>query len=241
MRNITTLWHAALILSLGGGLCTLAPNMAIAQRPGTQRPATPRARIEEPPALGSAATPRIGSTAGVPSANVVRASWTNLPGVDGKKHSLSDLAVKDVVIVAITCNHCPIAIEYYDRMKEFVKQRCGPETKVTLVAISVSDAETDKLPRMKEMSDRRRFNFPYLYDESQRTAKQLGAIVTPQFFVLNKERTVVYRGAWDDNVNASQVKTRYVEEAVNAVLAGRTPATFEVKARGCLIDYIDSK
>ena len=210
MRNIKTLWHAALILSLSGAVCASFPNPAAAQQRG-------------PAAVGT-----------------VRANWTDLPGVDGKRHSLADLASKDVVVVAITCNHCPIAIEYYDRMKEFVKRKCGPDSKISLVAISVSDVETDKLPRMKEMAERKKFNFAYLHDESQQTAKQLGAIVTPQFFVLNKDRVLIYRGAWDDNVNQSLVKTRYVEEAIAAALAGRTPAVTETKARGCLIDYIDS-
>lgn len=172
-----------------------------------------------------------------PRIGVAKPKWEKLPGVDGKLHSLADLADRPVVVVAVTCNHCPIAIEYGDRLKKFVAARCGADGKVALVAVSVSHFETDKLPRMKEAARRRGFNFPYLYDESQELGKQLGASVTPEFFVLDKDRTLVYRGAWDDDVNESSVKMRYVEAAVDAVLAGKKPPVAETKSRGCPVDY----
>jgi peroxiredoxin len=164
-------------------------------------------------------------------------TWHDLPGVDGKSHSLADLDSKDAVVVAITCNHCPIALEYFDRLKAFARQHDSTDSKVALVAISLSDLETDKLPRMKELAQRHQLNFPYLHDASQRVGKELGATVTPQFFVLNQNRTLIYRGAWDDNVNVAKVKTRYVEAAVSAVLEGKLPATRETRARGCVISY----
>lgn len=173
-------------------------------------------------------TVRIGET---------KPTWIGLIGTDGKPHSLADFAEREVVVIAVTCNHCPIAIQYYDRMKAFAQRHAGPDGKVGLVAISVSNLETDKLPRMKEMHTRRRFNFPYLYDGSQEIARNLGATVTPQFFILNKDRVLVYRGAWDDSVNESWVKVRYVEDAVAALLAGKTPPTAETKPRGCLIEF----
>jgi peroxiredoxin len=151
---------------------------------------------------------------------VSKASWENLPGVDGQNHSLSDLAEKKLVVVVITCNHCPIAMEYFQRLKEFSEKFCGPESDVALVAISLSSMETDKLDRMKELAKRESFNFPYLRDESQAIGKQLGATVTPQFFILNESRTLVFRGPWDDQVNSSKVKFRYVEDAVNALRIG---------------------
>lgn len=167
----------------------------------------------------------------------IKADWRDLPGVDGKLHSLADLADRDVVVVAITCNHCPIALEYIGRMKAFAERHCGPDGKVSLVAISLSHLETDKLPRMKELSQRNGFNFPYLYDASQQSGKNLGATITPQYFVLNRDRTVVYKGGWDDDVNESKVKVHFVESAVEAALAGKRPTLKESRARGCLIDY----
>ncbi|MFM9116707.1 MAG: thioredoxin family protein [Planctomycetota bacterium] len=164
-------------------------------------------------------------------------NWKDLPGVDGKRHSLADLEPAKVVVVVITCNHCPIAMQYYDRMKAFVRQQQERAAgRVALVAISVSDLETDKLPRMKEMAQRQQFNFPYLQDASKGIVRQLQATVTPQCFVLDQQRAVVYRGAWDDSVNPARVTNRYVEDAVTAVLAGKKPLVAETKARGCLID-----
>jgi hypothetical protein len=100
-----------------------------------------------------------------PGAKLTGISWKDVPGVDGKKHSLADLDSREIVVAAVTCNHCPIALEYYDRMKEF-SRRCGPGAKVALVAVSLSDWETDRLPRMKELAKRQNFNFPYLWDET---------------------------------------------------------------------------
>jgi peroxiredoxin len=163
-------------------------------------------------------------------------TWRDLPGVDGKKHSLDNLS-QDVVVVAITCNHCPVAMEYFGRLKEFTQQLCGPGGKVALVAVSLSNLETDKLPRMQQLAEREGFNFPYLHDESQEVGKQLGATATPQFFVLNKERSIVYRGAWDDDLNVAKVKKRHVEDAVKAVLDGKMPLVPETRAIGCAIVY----
>lgn len=181
----------------------------------------------------------LGSAADLPGVSLGRArpTWSDLPGTDGKNHSLAELADREVVVVAISCNHCPIAIEYFDRMKEFATKHCGVKGKVGLVAISLSNLETDKLPRMQEIAEQKAFNFQYLHDKTQRIGKDLGATVTPQFFVLNRDRVLVYRGAWDDDVNASEVKSKYVEDVVSSLLAGKPPAVQETKARGCLIDY----
>jgi peroxiredoxin len=171
----------------------------------------------------------------LPVVGKAKPNWAKLPGVDGKEHSLADLK-QDVIVVAVTCNHCPIAIEYYERMKEFAAKNAGSE-KVAVVAISVSDWETDLMPQMKEMAAKKGFNFAYLHDESQKVGKELGATNTPQFFVLNRERVMMYRGPWDDDINPSRVSKRYVEDAVAALLAGKSPVVGEKRPRGCLIDY----
>jgi peroxiredoxin len=164
-------------------------------------------------------------------------TWENLPAADGHEHSLSDLKDKEVVVVAVTCNHCPLALEYFDRLKQFVQKHSGQTGKTALVAISLSNQETDKLPRMKELADRNQFNFPYLHDASQEIGRQLGATKTPQFFVLDRNRTLVYRGAWDDSVNPLKVKHHFVEEVVAALLAGKSPPFTETKSIGCIITY----
>jgi len=171
--------------------------------------------------------------------NVVGAkpSWHDLPATDGERHSLDDLADRDVVVIAIMCNHCPLALEYFNRLKAFAEKHSDEDSKVALVAISLSNQETDKLPRMKELADRNEFNFDYLYDGSQDIGRALGATNTPQFFVLDKRRQIAYRGAWDDNMNPSKVKRHYVEDAVEALLAGKSPETSETKTIGCIIHY----
>ena len=163
-------------------------------------------------------------------------TWSNLPGVDGKNHSLADLQDKDVVVIAVTCNHCPVAAAYEDRIIAFSKKYAGAsDSKVALVAINVNNLEQDKLPKMKERAEAKGFTFPYLYDESQKIGREIGASVTPEFFVLNKERKVVYMGAMDDKMNSPTVN--YLEQAVEAALKGEKPAKTEAHARGCSVKY----
>lgn len=179
----------------------------------------------------------LGADVGKVEIGKAKPSWKNLPGTDGEMHSLSDLRDKKIVVVAITCNHCPIAMEYFDRLKEFSKEYCQKNGSVALIAISVSHEETDKLPRMKEIAERKGFNYPYLYDETQQIAKALGATVTPQFFVLGPDRTLVYRGAWDDSVNQAKAKSWHVEEVVQALLSSDSPPVAETKSIGCPITF----
>lgn len=158
-------------------------------------------------------------------------TFEELVGVDDEKHSLSDYT-KDVVVICITCNHCPVAVAYEDRMIDFVK-KYGEQ--VDFVAINVNNLEADKLPKMKERAAEKGFNFPYLYDESQKIGSALGATVTPEFFVLNKDREIVYMGAMDD---AQRNPTEdHLSAAVEAVLKGETPELQETKARGCGVKY----
>ncbi|MCS6852676.1 MAG: thioredoxin family protein [Gemmataceae bacterium] len=164
-------------------------------------------------------------------------AWTDLPGIDGRKHSLADLKDKDVVVVVFTCNSCPIAVDYEDRIIAFTREYAGPGSKVAVVAINVNTIEEDRLPKMQERAKEKGFNFPYLYDETQKIARDFGASYTPEFFVLDKARRVVYMGAMDDTSNPANVKVRYLEEAVKAVLKGERPQPAETLARGCAIRY----
>lgn len=164
-------------------------------------------------------------------------AWKELPGTDGKKHSLADLKDKDAVVVVFTCNSCPIAVDYEDRIIAFAKKHAAPDSKVALVAINVNTVPEDRLDKMKARAEKRKFNFPYLYDETQQIAKDFGATYTPEFFVLDKDRKVVYMGAMDDTSNEKAAKVNYLEPAVAAVLKGEKPAKGETLARGCLIRF----
>ncbi len=160
-----------------------------------------------------------------------------LRGVDGKSHSLADYKNKDVLVVAITCNHCPVAVAYEDRIISFTKKYAGPDSKVAVVAINVNNIDLDKLDKMKIRAEQKGFNFPYLYDASQKIAKALDARVTPEFYVFDKDRKLVYWGSMDNSQNAAKASKNYLEAAVQAALKGETPATATTRAFGCGIKY----
>ena len=163
----------------------------------------------------------------------------DLPGVDGKRHSLAGYAGKEIVVVIFTCNHCPYARAWEDR---FVQIQADTAAKgVQLLAISSNDAvkhPDDSFPKMKERAAEKGFNFPYLYDESQEVARAYGAQRTPEVFVFDKNRTLRYQGTVDDNYEEpAAVKTPYVRQALDAVLAGKAAPTPETAAVGCTIKW----
>ncbi len=163
--------------------------------------------------------------------------WKDLPGVDGKPHSMADLQDREIVVVVFTCNSCPIASDYEDRIIAFAKKHCGPGKKTGLVAINVNTVEEDSLPHMKERAAAKSFPYPYLFDQTQKIGKAYGALFTPEFFVLDKDRKVAYMGAFDDNVEPTKIKHAYVEPAVEAALKGSKASPAETQASGCLIRY----
>ncbi|MCS6977156.1 MAG: thioredoxin family protein [Gemmatales bacterium] len=161
-------------------------------------------------------------------------SFANLQTTDGKTISSGDLR-KDIVVICITCNHCPVAIAYEDRIINFVKKYAGKDGKVDFVAINVNNIPADRLDKMKERAKERGFNFTYAYDPSQKIARDLGATKTPEFFVFHKGK-LIYTGAMDDNQNASAAKVNYVEKAVEAALSGAQPPACTDPV-GCGIKY----
>ena len=163
-------------------------------------------------------------------------AWVKLPGTDGKDHSLADLSDKPVVVVVFTCASCPTAVDYEERINALAKAH-GEKGQVAVVAISVNKVTQDQLPALTERAKQKGFAFTYLYDESQKIAKDFGAVFTPEFYVLDRDRKVVYMGAMDDATDAAKVTKKYVEEAITASLAGKKPAETEVIARGCRVRY----
>src|SRR5439155_6338004 len=168
-------------------------------------------------------------------------NWKNLEGTDGKKHSLADLADKDVIVVCFTCNTCPYAVDYEDRLIALAKKFAAEGNRCALVAINANKVKDDLLPAMQERAKAKGFNFPYLHDETQQVAKTYGATFTPEFMVLNKERKVIYLGAMDDSSDGKKITKRYVEDAVGAALAGKLPDTTETPAVGCAVRYVQER
>jgi len=159
--------------------------------------------------------------------------WQDLPGVDDQQHSLDDLSRFPVVVVAFTCNSCPYAVDVEDRLVAFHKQYS--DRGVGLVAINVNKVEEDRLPAMKEKASKKGFKFSYLFDESQQIARDYGAQYTPEFFVLDRQRNVVYMGSFDDSPDGKSVNTSYVESAVKAELDGGKPEVTETVPIGCRV------
>jgi peroxiredoxin len=168
-------------------------------------------------------------------------AWVDLPGIDAKKHSLAELKGKQIVVVVFTCNSCAYATAYEDRLVAFAKKYAGPDAAVAVVAINVNRIPEDRLPKMQERAKEKGFNFTYLYDESQKIGKAFGATYTPEFFVLDKRRKIVYMGAMDDKNPPDEPKNLYLERAVEAALKGEKPAMTETLARGCKVRYARSK
>jgi peroxiredoxin len=162
-------------------------------------------------------------------------AWTDLPGVDGKKHALADFADKPAVVVVFTCLSCPAAEDYEDKILAFAKKHAE---KVGVVAINVNTIKEDRLDKMTARAKDKRYSYPFLYDASQKIAKLYGAQYTPEFFVLDKDRKVVYMGAMDDRDPPAVPKMQFLEDAVTAALAGQKAAVGETLGRGCRIRYL---
>lgn len=170
----------------------------------------------------------------------VAADFT-LKNVDGKMISLYNYndASKGAIVI-FTCNHCPYAKAYEDRIIELDKNF---RTKgFPVIAISPNDAELvpeDSYEKMVERAKEKDYPFPYLYDETQEVYRTYGAKRTPHVYLLNKEEgkyVVEYIGAIDDNYkDASMVEKKYLADAVNALLNGKKPNPDYTKAIGCTI------
>jgi len=170
-------------------------------------------------------------------------SFHNLPGVDGKRYSLDGFRNAKVLVIVFSCNHCPYVQAYEDRMIAF--QREYGAKGVQLVAINSNETQNypeDNFDEMVIRAKSKGFNFPYLRDEDQRIAEAFGATHTPEFFVFDGERTsgrqLRYHGKMDDNYrDPSAVKRRYLQEAVDAILAGKSVTEPETHSIGCTINW----
>jgi peroxiredoxin len=164
-------------------------------------------------------------------------AWADLVGTDDRRHGWADVADRDAVVVVFTCTSCPYAVDYEDRLNALAERHAGPQSRVAVVAINANRIAADALPAMKARAAVKHFLFPYLFDESQAVARSFGAVRTPECFVLDRERRIVYMGALDDATDPAKVTRRHVDEAVDAVLSGRPVAVPETPPVGCQIRY----
>jgi len=163
--------------------------------------------------------------------------FSGVPAVqNGEDTSLTLSDIKDdIVVLVFLGNHCPVVQAYEDRLIDFTN--AYKDKGVRVVGISVNDLDSDRLPGIKTYMKDHKSNYIYGYDESQKVGRAYGAVVTPQFFVLDKERKIRYTGAMDNSQNESKVTKQYLRDAVDALLKGETPPEEETQAKGCGVKY----
>ncbi|HNQ83096.1 MAG TPA: thioredoxin family protein [Bacteroidales bacterium] len=169
-----------------------------------------------------------------------KASSFSLRNVDGKQVSPGDYPDAKGFTVIFTCNHCPYAIAYQDRIIELDKKY--RELGYPVIAINPNDPELapeDSFDKMAVRAREKNFTFPYLFDETQEVYRKFGAKRTPHVYVLQKESAdlvVRYIGAIDDNYqDALKVTAHYLADALDALIAGNKPDPDFTKAIGCSI------
>ena len=167
-----------------------------------------------------------------------------LPGIDGRMHSLADYASSPVLAVVFTCNHCPIAQMYEQRISQLAADYRGRGVAVVAIepnapeAIRVDELDSsdlgDSLEEMKIRASYKHLDYPYLYDgETQQTARAYGPQATPHVFVFDSRRLLRYEGRMDDNYRVERVKSQDARAAIDAVLAGREVAAAHTGVFGC--------
>ena len=164
----------------------------------------------------------------------------SLKNIDGKMVSLSDYSDAKGFLIIFTCNTCPYAVAYEDRIVALdTKYKSKGVPVIAINPNNPSAKPGDSFEKMKVRAKEKGFSFPYLLDEGQKVYPQFGATRTPHVYLLEKTASgnvVKYIGAIDDNYqDASQVDERYVENAVDAMLAGKEIKVTSTKAIGCTI------
>ena len=168
-----------------------------------------------------------------------------LENVDGKMVSMADYPNAKGFMVIFTCNTCPFANKYEQRIIDLDKKYASKGYPV--IAINPNDVGRmpgDSMKEMAKRSNEKGYTFPYLRDDSQDITRAYGATKTPHTYLVNKvggKYKVEFIGAIDDNPNdASNVDQTYVEDAIDLLLAGKRPVITEKRAIGCTIKWSES-
>jgi peroxiredoxin len=158
-----------------------------------------------------------------------------LPDTAGETWSPGGAAA---TVVVFTCNHCPYALAWHDRIADVARDYAGRDVRV--LAINSNDA--DRYPRdsaeaMRQRVEREDWPMPYLHDATQEVARAYDAKTTPDLFVLDAAGTLRYRGAPDSDHDDPAQRASWLRDALDAVLAGQEPARSETKPVGCSIKW----
>lgn len=176
-----------------------------------------------------------------------------LPGTDGNLYTLASFSKAKLLVIIFTCNHCPTAQAYEDRMIQLTKDYSGKG--VALVAISPNDPEAvrldelgysdmgDSFEEMKIRVGEKGYNFPYLYDgKTQAVAKAYGPVATPHVFIFDKERKLRFQGRIDDVENPSKTPTTTdTRNALDQLLSDKEVTVTSTKVFGCSIKWAEKK
>jgi peroxiredoxin len=167
------------------------------------------------------------------------APYFNLPGIDGKEYSLDSFKDKKALIIIFSCNHCPYVQAYEDRIKKI--QEDYSKKGVAVVAINSNEDVNypdDSFENMKKRADEKKFNFPYLRDESQSIARSFDATHTPEIFLFDEERKLAFHGKIDDNwQEPGKVQNHYLSDALDELLAEKEISVPETFTIGCTIKW----
>jgi len=164
----------------------------------------------------------------------------NLPDTNGKLVALADFKSQAALVVIFMCNHCPYVIHIRTALAQLARDY-APKN-VSIVGISSNDVKNypaDSPARMKAEAESAGYIFPYLYDESQSVAKAYRAACTPDIYLFDRGRRLVYRGQFDASRpgNGIPVTGKDLRAALDAVLLGRTTSEFQVPSIGCNIKW----
>jgi hypothetical protein len=164
---------------------------------------------------------------------------TKMKSVDGKMVSIADVTGKAGTLVIFTCNHCPFAKDWEQRIVELANTYAGKGVGVMLV--NANDPTThaeDGFDEMQAHAKSRGMKIPYVVDDTSGVARAFGASVTPEAFLFDKGGKLAYHGTIDDNrKEPDKVKARYLKDALDAVVTGKAPAVPETKGLGCSIKF----
>jgi peroxiredoxin len=161
-----------------------------------------------------------------------------LPDTDGERRSLADAEGAPATVVLWTCNHCPYALAWHDRLVEAARDY-APRG-VRFFAVNSNDADrypADSYEAMRDRVAREGWPFPYLHDESQDAARAWGARTTPHVYVLDADHSLRYQGAPDPDYQEPAHNASWLREAIDAVLAGEEPARPQTDPVGCSVKW----
>lgn len=178
-------------------------------------------------------------------------AFAAIQAVIGEKDATINLddIKEDVVVLAFLANHCPYVAKVEDRLIDLANDFKDKNVKVVAVCVTPQPeyapegynkeyCEQDTMAKIRQRVRDKNYNFAYGRDDTQKIGREYGAVVTPTFFVLDKDRKLRYMGALDDNIDdESKVTKRHVREAVEALLAGKPIEVEETRATGCAIGY----